>query len=760
MTKPSARKPIFAKDVRRRTFLSLFLILLLSFLSPTLSWAVDFPSHQEAVNQETNQKTKEEAKEEIFDTKENPKEDENSPIELTGDSVEFERVGNKLTAKGNVVIIKGNSKLTCDKVEFFKDSQEAKGWGHVILVSPQGTIYSESLIYNFGTMTGEFTQAHFYADPFYGAAKTMSKVGPNHLVLNKGYLTTSDFEKPEYRMTSRKLDVYPGEKVVARNIRMVLGKVPVMYLPRYTQRLDGKPRFTYTPGYNKDWGAFLLTALRFELSENVKGMLHLDLRQKRGNAQGLDLNYKTAKFGSGIWRMYYMDERLKPDGPLLQKYQKKSGNKFPVSYKERYKSEWRHKWDIDAKTQAVWQYYILKDADLLKDYFRNEYNKESNPPSFFLLSRNFPHGSLSLRTDVRVNRFTSGVVERRPEIQYNISNQKIGDTNFYFKTTNTYSNLTKKTFYPNKINLETQRVDTDNQLSYPFKVAFVEFKPYVGGRQTYYTHTHDRSRYHVIRGLFNTGATISTKFFRVFDVKKKFWGVAIERLRHVITPTVAYNYSPNPTIPPSKLDQFDGLDGLIRDHTITFGVENKLQTKREGKSVDLARAIITSPFRLKEYPTGKGSFDHVISKIELKPVDWLKFSLDADYDTTLDHLSTINFDLYINTPEDKWYLFLGKRLNRNVDDQLTTEFGCRLNRKWKFRVYERFDTENSLQKEQGFTVTRDLHSWESDIIFNEKRGEGSEILLVFKIKAFPESTIDIGTSFNRRKTGSQSSTGF
>jgi hypothetical protein len=41
-----------------------------------------------------------------------------------------------------------------------------------------------------------------------------------------------------------------------------------------------------------------------------------------------------------------------------------------------------------------------------------------------------------------------------------------------------------------------------------------------------------------------------------------------------------------------------------------------------------------------------------------------------------------------------------------------------------------------------------------DISFNETDGQGSEIWFVFRLKAFPDATLDLfGTSFNRRKAG-------
>ena len=140
----------------------------------------------------------------------------------------------------------------------------------------------------------------------------------------------------------------------------------------------------------------------------------------------------------------------------------------------------------------------------------------------------------------------------------------------------------------------------------------------------------------------------------------------------------------------------------------------------------------------------------------MTPLDWLTLSADSQYNAQEDRISSINFDCYIN--QKKWYLNVGKRLQVDQDDQLTSELGYRINHKWKFKIYERFDTEHGILKEQNYVISRDLHEWEMDLSFNEKRTEGDEILLIFRLKAFPEIGIEGGTSFNKRKAGAQTST--
>ncbi len=114
--------------------------------------------------------------------------------------------------------------------------------------------------------------------------------------------------------------------------------------------------------------------------------------------------------------------------------------------------------------------------------------------------------------------------------------------------------------------------------------------------------------------------------------------------------------------------------------------------------------------------------------------------------------------MYINGGE-KWSVSIGKRWSRETDDQLTTSFNYKINPIWGFRTYTRFDLRSGILKEQEFSVRRDLHAWTMDINFNETRKQGNEIWIVFTLKAFPDMVIDFGTSFNKRKAGSQSSEG-
>ena len=144
-------------------------------------------------------------------------------------------------------------------------------------------------------------------------------------------------------------------------------------------------------------GERFLSRWRYHLTENVRGTMHMDYRTRKGFAQGLDLEYKTPHTGSGIFKTYFPQEHATDSKFFF------SQPTEPAVIRERYKGEWRHRWDINPQTNMLVQYYKLSDRDFLKDYFRREFDKDANPPTYFFLTHGFPVGSLSLRVEPRVN---------------------------------------------------------------------------------------------------------------------------------------------------------------------------------------------------------------------------------------------------------------------------------------------------------------------------------------------------------------------
>jgi lipopolysaccharide assembly outer membrane protein LptD (OstA) len=693
------------------------------------------------------------------------------PVELNGDVIEYKAEEGKFVATGNVYLKQNNAVLFCDRLEFYRDKKEGHAEGNVVLDSDQGKIWADKAFYNFETKKGEFTNARIMADPIYGRARSIIKVRENYYVISDGYVTTSDYDDPEYRLKARTVDIYPGDKATARGAVMYFGTTPVMYFPKYSQDLSGKrPHISFVPGYERDFGGFLLTTYRTSLNDRVELAYHLDVRELKGFAWGVDAKYSAEPFGTGLVRTYYMNEHNTDASRAWE------DNTAPVVERQRYRVEWRHLWQIDPATIFIGQYYKHTDSTFLQKYFPREYREDEAPPTYAIITHTMPKATMSLRVDKRVNRFESNVVERLPEASFALSNQEIGDTGFYFKSANTASSLVKKDASPSDDQNRTVRLDTDNEVSRPFKVSFLELRPYVGTQQTYYTRTLFPEDDDSVRGIFKTGVDVSTKFYKIYDVIYKKYGVEINRLRHVITPTIGYFYQHKPTLSSEKLFYYDSVDAHTTVDKFSLGLENKLQTKRDGASVDLARVALTTDFRMKDSryidtlddimtdKPSSGSFGDVTLDIELTPNRFVSFYSDMTYDNDQQHLRTANFDIYLNSHKN-WAFDLSRRFTYDDDDIVTAALEYKFNPKWRAAVYERWNVDIGEWQERRYSFVRDLHSWEVEFSVGQKKtydevgggkGGGNEVWIIFRIKAFPSVSTGGDTVFSRIAPGPQS----
>jgi LPS-assembly protein len=678
------------------------------------------------------------------------------PIIVNGDKVEFVSEGKKIIAQGDVSIEYENARLSCEKVVVYNETKMAVAEGNVVLTYPkideQGkevftVIRGDKATYNFQTGQGELIDTKIESAPFYGRSRQVNKLGDEKMEAKEAYITTCDLDEPHYRFRAKEILIYPNEKIVAKNVALLVGNVPILWIPRYVQLMnDKRPRVTIVPGYSKDWGAYILTAWRYYLLEGQQGRIHLDWRERRDFAWGLTHKYKLGKLGEGVFKPYYMHERKIQSSRLWDEDRK-------TQERERFKVQWQHRAQINDRTTALLEYHKFKDKDFMKDYFWREYEKDEEPRTYFLLTHATPTFNLSLKTEKRVNRFYAASVERLPEIKLDTIEQRIFSSPFYFSNETTASNLRKR--FPNSAESEfdAKRVDTFTKFSYPSKISFINIDPFVGGRFTYFSED-NLNRPDIFRGIFYTGIDMSTRLFRIFNVKGNFLGTEINKLRHVITPSISYSYIHRPTVPASNLLQFDSIDAIDKENKFTFSLENKLQTKRDNVSYDILRFIISSDYLLRHDPGGS-RFDKITSDLEFTPADWLRFEADTSFDTRNRYFKSVNLDLSIKAKDDKWSFGFAERYERKVNRQLEMQFNYRINPKWKFSVYERFYPVFGNLKEQEYVVTRDLHCWEMSVSYNITEDRGQEIWVALRLKAFPEMGFEFNKTYRAPKSSSE-----
>jgi hypothetical protein len=698
-----------------------------------------------------------------------------SPIIINGDNVEYSADNKEVTATGNIEVIYKGSKLTCNKLKINMLTKEALAEGNARLEDAKGVAVGERIVYDFANKTGVVYNADFRANPYFGKAKKVEKTGANEFVARNGYFTTCSFDHPHYRIAAKKINMFPGDKVRAKQVMLYLGTVPVVYLPRFNYSMEEPIMHVQVePGTRKDWGPYLLSAWRYNLTDKLNGLLFLDYRNKLGWGEGFGLNYSNTEVGRGDFKLYYTNE---------DSNEKSAG--APTKF-QRYFLRWRHKWDIDPRTNFVTEFYKIGDKrrkydpdhNILKDYFFREYEKDSQPLSYALFHHAFNYSSVDVLLQKRTNHWFDQV-DKMPEVNYNLPSLQLGATPFYFENTTQFGTYNKKadTDPVTSDDVAYTRLDTANTVSLPTKVSFIRLRPFVSSRQTFYDKGAN-GQSGIVRTIFSAGTDISTKFYKTYNAKTDFLGLDINGLRHVITPTIAYLYTHTPTIPTRNIKQIDGVDAITRGNTATLGLSNKLQTKRDGKSVDFVDLLITTDYVIDPKSgsdqnsilvnTGnklKSQFSDLLFKLKVLPYSWMRFESEATYEHS-DHdnvnygsFSLANYDFIFDLGKNRTFS-IGQRYERKGKNEVTLGFHWRLTPKWMFRMYQRYNFKktSSLDRgwqEQEYSFTRDLHCWEMDVTLNRKEDTGTTIYFIFRLKAFPENEFGFDQSMGESKSGSQ-----
>jgi len=478
-------------------------------------------------------------------------------------------------AEGNVRIEFEDGSLTANRVTVFTDTKDAYAQGRVRLERGNEVFRGEMVHYNINTKKGRFLEGTAFAEPWYQHGRVIEHIAEGVLRVKPGYLTSCEFEPPHFRLQGREATVFTTDKIArGRNVTLTVEELPLIYFP-WLSVADRQTPFFLIPGKNKIWEQFALMGYRYEWPQGQRGVLRWDWRRTMGWGFGLDHRLETDRLGRALLKLYYNEERniRRPESDLPK------GADI-----NRYRALWRHYWQPRPDTTMVTNIQEFSDIDFRRELlFREEFVRDDNPETFVSWVTGTPYFSSDVLLRKRMNRFET-VTEAFPEATFLINAQQIKDSPVFVESKLNVANLQERTAH-SETDRDVVRVDWFQQLGYALNLFRpILVTPKMGVRQTYYTKdiqsgTTDRpqGKRDVISGQFSGGVDASLKLFRIFPVTTNALGLNINWLRHVVTPTVAYTYMHKPTVP-SDILNFATAGGPTNQ--VTFGLENKLQTKR------------------------------------------------------------------------------------------------------------------------------------------------------------------------------------
>ncbi len=689
----------------------------------------------------------------------------------TASTVDFTIAGEVIGNNG-VVVSNRDVVLSADRVVANQVTGEVQAQGQVTILGKNHIWEGTNIVYNFKTRemkAGTFKTAAaplFIEGTGLGAfpeKRPEEKTNEVYSARN-GFITTDDYDNPLYKIRARVLIIVPGKYVEAYDATLMLGSVPVFYVPYYKRTLGRHPNnYSVTPGYQSTFGAFLLNNYNWYANEKVDGAVHFDMRSARGFAGGPEINYHLGPWGEGTFKYYYARDQ-DPNADAI-------AGTLPTDRKRISFTQFAEP-DTNLFTKIVARYQ--SDPQVIRDFFESEYRTNVQPSTFAEVSKLWPNYTLDVVAQPRIVNFFE-TVERLPDVKLSAARQEVGVTPIYYEGESSFAYLRRRFSDTNEMfqDYSAARADTYHQFVLPQTYfGCINVVPRVGARGTYYSdvygttvETNDQAR-----GVFNTGAEVSTKASQLWRSPQSDF-FEVDGLRHIIEPSVNYVYVPSPSRSPLQLPQFDyatpslrplpiefpefnSIDSIDTENVIRLTLRNKLQTKRDELVDNLVNWAVMTDWRL-DPRDNETRFSDVFSQMDLKPRSWLYLNSEIRWDVQNSRFRE-TYNRILLQPNNTWNVSLSHRylLNNDPefqtfpgevvpgDNSFTSSIYYRMNENWAARTSQRFQGRNGTLEEQYYTIYRDLRSWTSALTFrviNNYSGQKTDytVAVTFSLKSFP-----------------------
>ena len=718
--------------------------------------------------------------------------------------------GTGVSLEGNFRLKSDTMEAYANKAEFISETNTLKFSGDVSIYK-DGLLYrGERAIYN--TESGELDASDMRSsvEPlFFNAQHLRTKSKEINLIeAEEATFTTEDAADPGFYLDSEKVTIYPEERIVFRNVKAYAGDLPVFYLPYLSQPLQEEMGYTFTPGYRSNLGAFLLNQYGTTIGDHSIIKYKLDGYAARGIGAGFDIDSRRAKAAGtpnfGKFKFYWVNDSSPDENSTFSTAERVGidSNRYRVNLQHRVylpgPEESSVYLDLDINK--------LSDEYFLEDFYPWEFRDDPQPDNIVSLIKHHDRGELSVAARFRANDFYTSDT-RLPEVALDMVRQPIFDSGLFYSGNTSFGILQEQLGTDDEIRLRERVKNLDDRLSDPLLAAsldptltnatlddlrarlveseFNRFHTYhevlfpktIGGvlsvtpragvGYTNYSSVsgtappEDSGR--VIAAL---GVDTSAKFSRVYD-DVSIPSLGVDGLRHVVQPYMNYSFvSADPQGPkfrgidrlalstrprPLDVNNYTAIDDLQDWNIVRLGVFNRLQTKRNGTTMNwLSSNTYFDAFV--EDPEYNRDISNLYQDIEWNPLPWMRAEIGAQLPIFGDdfEFSEVNTRMTF-MPTDYLDFSVGHRLLQDhpfFEDSSLVDFRiyARINENWGVSAYERYELDDSTLETQQYSVHRDLTSWVAAVgaTIRDNRGETDYgLLFSLTLKDFPSVRIPV-----------------
>ena len=628
------------------------------------------------------------------------------PVEITADGDQRFENGTAV-ADNNVQIRYGGIAIYADHAEYNPDTRDILLVGNVRIYSGEDLFNGQRAFYNLEikqVRALEFDGSHY---PLKFSSLSAKGFGTRQFTLSDTDLTTSDSSMPDWHVRAKTIRIYPNDRVVMLNSTLYVGKIPVFWLPYAYGNLRSQG-LQISPGYDSNWGGYLLTSYTFPLGtgDNFLATIRQDYRTLRGYAAGFDANLKFGKNDRsyGKFISYYADDQKSSQnlGGPGELPENGSQNRYRIGY--------QGKMYLEDDLYASFDITKLSDRDFMQDFYPAENMTNPQPDNNVTLTKLDDIYSLSLVTRWQMNSFQE-TTERKPEAAFDFKQEPLLGLPVFYDGTTALGQLNRN-FAQDSFGTDygATRFDTFHQISAPQTLwGWLSAVPKVGVRGTFYSqggyfsgtngvvdpfpYAYTANGYtngaanvpagntlhttgNVFRPIFNAGLENSFKISRSFEGVQSRW-LGLDGLRHLFQPysNLSYVYAGGPNanqvlqfdrllpnnpnaatrsgyqpsstqLEPLDFPQFGAIDAIDTWAIWRLGARNRLQTRRDGDTYDW--------FFLDTFadvnginPYVNGPISNLNNRLTFAPVSWFYIRIGSQVPLVAEGFTELNSDFSV-----------------------------------------------------------------------------------------------------------------
>jgi len=639
-----------------------------------------------------------------------PNNDHEKPWHIIADEIKSDNKADQYIGKGNVVITKGDEKLTADFVHFDQKTMKVYAKGHVIMKAGEDTLTGTSIEMDLKSETGTIYNGTVFIkeNHFYIKGNKIQKVGKNSYAVDKASITTCDSDTPAWKITGRDLKITIEGYGFVKHAALWAKKVPVLYTPFLVfpvklRRQSGLllPQIGYSDRKAEEYGQPFYWAIN-ESSDATFYLHHMGLR---GEKLGVEYRYVLDENSKGTLMFDFLDDKKVDDGTpgSTENWGYKDDNALRPN-SDRYWFRMKHDQSMPFDFSLKLDVDFVSDQDYLHE-FKSGYTGFDKTDSYF--NKTFGRDLDDYDDPIRVNRLnlsrswstyslnaearwydnvitrrqgdTDTTLQKLPFIDFNASKQRLFNTPSYFDLDSEY------TYFFRKDGTKGHRVDVHPRFYLPLRYKhYFTFEPSFGVRETAWRINEDENTstendWKLHREIYDVKLDLSTELFNIYRVNSK----GIDKIKHSIRPQIVYDYIPDDpdlSLYPSFEEEIDRIE---KKNLVTYSITNRFTSKskkytlggntHQKNKYDEPHYIYREVFRFKL----EQSYDINEAK-EGNPENWANKEEKRPFSPIYGELNLIAGNYFSMQADAEWCQYENDFLSHNVAVNISDKRGDKL----------------------------------------------------------------------------------